>query len=117
MKIGIADPQSRVRFSLRVLLEERGWEVCGEAADCKELFDLLRNQTLDLILVDMDLNDLPPEELLCLLRMKYRQVRFIAMHWRQEYAQAAMAAGADAFVCKAEPPEKLLNLIRELEDS
>src|SRR5574338_210163 len=105
MKIGIADPQSRVRFSVHVLLEQQGWEVCGEASDCKELFDLLRNQSLDLLLVDMDLNGLPPEELLCLLRTEHRQVRFIAMHWRQEFGQAAMAAGADAFACKAEPPE------------
>ncbi len=38
MKIGIADPQARVRFSLRILLEQQpGWLVCGEASDDQEL--------------------------------------------------------------------------------
>jgi len=41
MKIGIADPQARVRFSLRILLEQQpGWMVNGEAADCQDLFHL-----------------------------------------------------------------------------
>lgn len=116
MKIGIADPQVRVRFSLRVLLEQRGWAVDGEAADGRELLDLLCTRAPDLLLLDMDLPGLPPEDLICLLRTQYPQMRIIVMSGRQELGQAAMAAGADAFACKAEPPEKLLNLIRELED-
>lgn len=116
MKIGIADPQVRVRFSLRVLLEQQGWAVGGEASDCHELFDLLSKHSLDLLLLDLDLPGLPAGNLLCLLRTLYPQVRIIAMSGRQEFGQAAMAAGADAFACKMEPPEKLLNLIRELED-
>ena len=31
MKIGITDPQGRVRFSLRFLLEQQGWTVSDEA--------------------------------------------------------------------------------------
>ncbi len=52
MKIGIADPQARVRFSLRILLEQQpGWIIGGEAVDCQELFDLLRGVSLDLLLM------------------------------------------------------------------
>ncbi len=117
MKIGIADPQARVRFSLRILLEQQpGWIVCGEAADCLELFDLLRGVSPDLLLMDWYLPDQPAANLLRLLRAQSPTMRIIAMSGRQELGQAAIKAGADAFACKAESPEKLLNLIRRLQE-
>ncbi len=115
MKIGIADPQARVRFSLRILLEQQpGWIVGGEAADCQELFDLLRRVSPDLLLVDWDLPDQPAENLLRLLRAEYPKMQIVAMSGRPEWRDAAVKAGADRFACKAESPEKLLNLIRGL---
>jgi two-component system, response regulator YesN len=116
MKITVADPQVRVRFSLRILLEQQGWMVGGEAADCLELFDLLRIDPPDLLLVDLDLPDMPAENLLHLLRTEHPLMLIIAMSGRQELGRAAITAGADAFACKAESPEKLLNLIRERQD-
>jgi DNA-binding NarL/FixJ family response regulator len=117
MKIGIADPQARVRFSLRILLEQQsGWIVSGEAADCQELSKLLRAGPLDLLLTDWELPDIPAENLLHLLRIQCPFMRIIAMSGRQEIGHIALKAGADGFVCKAESPEKLLNLIRELQD-
>ncbi len=113
MKIVVADPQVRVRSSLRILLGQQGCMVGGEAADCHELFDLLGRQSPDLLLVDMALPGLQPEDLLCRLRTEHPRMRIIAMSGRQELAQVAVTAGADAFACKAESPEKLLNLIRE----
>ncbi len=116
MKIGIADPQARVRFSLRILLEQQpGWIIGGEAADCQELFDLLREVSLDLLLVDWDLPDLPAETLL-LLRVQYPMMRIVAMSGKQELKEAAVKASADGFACKAESPEKLLKLIRDLQE-
>ena len=116
MKIGIADPQVRVRFSLRILLEQQpGWIIGGEAADCQELFDLLREVSLDLLLMDWDLPDLPAETLL-LLRAQYPMMRIVAMSGKQELWEAAVKASADGFACKAESPEKLLKLIRDLQE-
>lgn len=115
MKIGIADPQARVRFSLRILLDQQpGWMVSGEAADCRELIDMLHICNADLILVDWDLPDLPAESLLPLLHTQYPTLKIVAMSGRQELRETARKAGADAFACKTESPEKLLNLIRAL---
>jgi DNA-binding NarL/FixJ family response regulator len=117
MKIGIADSQARVRFSLRILLEQQqGWIVGGEAANCQELFDLLRTVSPDLLLLDLDLPDMPAENLLRQLRTEYPMMYIIAMSGRQELSQAAITAGADAFACKAESPEKLLTLIQKQQD-
>ncbi len=115
MKIGIADPQTMVRYSLRILLEQQpGLMVGGEAANCQELIDQLRIGPPDLLLMDWDLPDLPVDNLLHLLRTKHPLMRIIAMSWKQELRPVALKAGVDAFVCKTEPADKLLKLIHEL---
>ncbi len=115
MKIGIADPQTMVRYSLRILLEQQpGWMVGGEAANCQELMDLLRIGPPDLLLIEWDLPDLPAENLLHLLQAKHPLMRIIAMSWKQELRPVALQAGVDAFVCKTEPADKLLKQIQEL---
>jgi len=115
MKIGIADPQARVRFGLRILLEQQpGWIVIGEAEDSQELLGLVRVGCPDLVLIDWDLPDLPAVSLLRLLRAQFPRPLLITMSGKQEFSQVAKKAGADAFASKTEPPDKLLAIIREL---
>ncbi len=116
MKIGIADPQARIRYSLHILLEQQpGWEVDGEAADCQDLLNLMSADPPDLLLIDCDLPGLQLESLLRLLRDQYPGVCIFLMSGRQELRQAALKAGADAFIYKAESAEKLLDSIRVFE--
>ena len=115
MKIGIADPQVRVRFGLRILLEEQsGWTVIGEATDTQELLTFLRVSCPDLVLIDMDLPDMPIDIILRLLREQYPSLLVMLMSGRQELVQPALNAGADGFASKMESPDKLLNLIQAL---
>lgn len=117
MKIGIADPQARVRFSLRVLLEQQpGWMVSWEAADCDELFEMLPRDLPDLLLLDWDLPTQMIEELLRRLRTKYPNLIIIVMSGRPELQPTAIKGGADAFASKADSPERLLTVIRGLCD-
>lgn len=117
MKIGIADPQGRVRFSLHVLLDQQpGWVVAGEAVDCDDLFDMMRREAPDLLLLDWDLPDLNPLEVLRMLRMLYPNLKIIVLSGRRELEKTAISGGADSFACKAEPPEKLLSLIQQLQE-
>ncbi len=117
MKIGIADRQGRVRFSLRVLLEQQpGWLVAGEAGDGDALVEMLSSHSLDLLLLDWDLPNRMPEHLLGWLRTQYPGLKIIVMSGRQELQKAALREGADAFASKADTPEKLLTVIRNLCD-
>ncbi len=117
MKIGIADPQGRVRFSLRVLLEQQpGWIVDGEVADCDELFEMLKRISPDLLLLDWDLPNRVIGDVLRRLRAQHPKLKIIVMSGRSELQQTAMKEGADAFACKADSPEKLLTVIQTLCD-
>ena len=115
MKIGIADPQARVRFSLRVLLEQQaGWMVILEAADRTELLSRLRADLPDLLLIDWGLPDQPAGNLMRQLRDQYPDLLILSMSGKQELGPTALKSGANAFICKTESPLKLLKLIKEL---
>ena len=115
LNILIGDVQPRVRFGLHVLLEEQpGWRVAGEANDAQTLLDRIRDGCPDLVLLDWELPGMPAEELLATIRRACPDLRVIFMSGKDELRQTALQAGADVFAYKADPPEKLLRLIREL---
>lgn len=115
LNILIGDAQPRVRFALRVLLEQQpGWRVAGEAAEALSLLAQAQCRCPDLVLVDGELPGLPAADILAALRRVCPHLAVILMSGRDELRQAALRAGADVFAYKADPPAKLLDLIRRL---
>ena len=115
LRILTGDAQSRVRFGLRVLLEEQaGWRVVAEAADTAALLKLVRDGCPDVVLVDWELPGLPAEQTLAALRRACSTVRVIFMSSKDDLREPALQSGADLFVYKADPPDRLLQLIRGL---
>ena len=115
LNILIGDAQPRVRFGLRLLLEQQaGWRVVGEAEDAQALLDHVGHGCPDLILLDWELPGMPAQELLAAIRRACPRLRVVFMSGRDELRHAALQAGADVFAYKADPPENLLRLIREL---
>jgi DNA-binding NarL/FixJ family response regulator len=111
MRILLADDQAKVRSALRLLLEqEEDIEVLGEAVDATGLLDWVKVASPDLLLLDWELPGLGPG-LLAALRELCPSLDVIALSGRPESRQAALSAGADAFVSKGDPPEKLLAAI------
>jgi DNA-binding NarL/FixJ family response regulator len=112
MRVLIADDQPRVRFAVRALLEtEPGMQVVNEAVDAEELMARTAVCTPDLVLLDWELPGLMADDSLSTLRRVCPSVAVIALSARLEAHQAALAAGADAFVSKTEPPDRLLTAI------
>lgn len=114
MRILIADDQPKVRFALRVALERQlGAKVVGEAIDTTDLLTQARYGCPDLILLDWELTDMPAIDVLRELRQMCAKVIVIALSEKSEMRPAALAAGADAFVSKGDPPEHLQRAISE----
>jgi DNA-binding NarL/FixJ family response regulator len=117
VRILIADNQSRVRFALRSLLEEQsGLVLVGEVADCQELLAQVEAVCPDLVLIDWDLPGMAVVDLLRALQKLCPGLHVIALSSRPEVKQDALAAGAQAFVSKAGPPEPLLAAIQFVKD-
>jgi len=111
----IGDASPRVRFGLRVLLEQQqGWKVAGEVEDAQALLESVRYGCPDLVLLDWELPGMPAQELLTVIRQACPHPWIIFMSGKNELRQVALQAGADFFAYKADPPEKLLGLIRGL---
>jgi DNA-binding response OmpR family regulator len=102
----VADSAAHTRSALRLLLEQHS--VIGsvtEAATCACLIQCVTRSPADVVLLlEWQLPDLD----LPRLRRDYPAVRIIVLCTRPEERAAALAAGADAFVCKGDAPEALL---------
>lgn len=115
LNILVGDAQPRVRFGLRLLLEQQpGWKVTGEAEDAQSLLAHIRSRCPDLVLLDWELPGMPAEQLLGAMREACPNLRVVFMSGKDELHHAALQAGADLFAYKADPPEKLLGMIRGL---
>jgi DNA-binding NarL/FixJ family response regulator len=113
MRVLLADDQGKVRSALRLLLEHQaGVEILGEAVDTTGLLDWVKATCPDLILLDWELPGVPATALLPRLRDHCPGLQVVALSSRPEVCQAALDAGADAFVSKGEPPERLLAAVQ-----
>jgi DNA-binding NarL/FixJ family response regulator len=116
MRILLADHESNVRYGLRVLLEERSeFEVVGEAVDAEDLLAQIEASCPDLVLLSWELPGLAGADLLPALRSVCDDLYVIVLSGRPEARQAILGAGANAFVSKAGPPERLLAAIASAE--
>jgi len=116
MRILLADNQPKVRFALRVLLEQHaGHEVEGEAVDAEGLLAQVELACPDLVLFAWGLPGRAAADLLLALRELCPDTFVIALSGRPEARRAALAAGADGFVSKTDPPERLLAAIADCE--
>ena len=112
MRILLADQESNVRYGLRVLLKERPeFEVVGEAADAGGLLAQVEVACPDLVLLSWGLPGSKGADLLPILRRFCKDLYVIVLSGRPEARQAVLDAGANAFISKVEPPERLLAAI------
>jgi DNA-binding NarL/FixJ family response regulator len=114
MQILLADSQPKVRFGLRVLLQRQpGLKVVGEVSNAEDLLAQIEASCPDLILLDWELPGVAGGDLLSALRAACPDLLLIVLSGRTEVRRATLDAGADAFVCKCDPPERLLAAIAD----
>jgi two-component system nitrate/nitrite response regulator NarL len=115
VRVLVADDHPKVRWALRTFMqEEPELTVVGEASDA----DMLLSQALllrpDVILLEWELVGMPASKLLLALRALDLVVQVIVLSWQPDSRQAALVAGADDFVSKANGPEPLLVALRQV---
>lgn len=114
MRILLADNQAKVRSALRALLAQQpGLAIVGEASEAREAMAQVKVLQPDLVLLDWDLRGLTAAVLLD-LRKACPDLIVVALSARPEMRQATLAAGANVFISKTDPPEHLLKSIRDI---
>jgi DNA-binding NarL/FixJ family response regulator len=118
MRIVLADDQAKVRSALSLLLgQQPGLTVVGEIADFTQLLVEVEETHPDLVLLDWELPGSTPNGLLPTLRTMCPNLKVIALSGRPEARREAVAAGADAFVSKGDPPERLLAALHAISEA
>ncbi|MBZ0294660.1 MAG: response regulator transcription factor [Anaerolineae bacterium] len=117
LRVVIADQAAEVRQALRLVCEESlGLNVVAEAAEDEDLFALVTAMQPDILLLEWEMPGREASTLMQKLR-KRRKLSIIVMAARPEIRARAMRAGATGFVYKGDPPDELLNLLRQLVES
>jgi DNA-binding NarL/FixJ family response regulator len=115
MKVLIADNVDAVRYGLAAFLEEQMQvEVMGEAANFEELVKLLLLGCPDMLLMSWELPGQNGETLLNSVRLICPETYIVVLSSQIEVASRALELGADNFISKAEPPQRLLEMVRKI---
>jgi DNA-binding NarL/FixJ family response regulator len=115
MRILLADDNPEVRSALRLLLEQESLQIfIMEVSDAHGLQETLIANCPRIVLLDWELPGMHASDILAKLQSRCPKIKVIALSSKFEARQAALAAGVDAFVSKAEPPEMILSALRLL---
>jgi DNA-binding NarL/FixJ family response regulator len=115
IRVAIADDQALVRTGFRVILDaEPDLEVVAEAADGREIVDLVHTRRPEVVLMDVRMPNLDGiEATSCLAALQAPpRVLMLTTFDLDEYVYEALRAGASGFLLKDAGADELLHAVR-----
>ena len=112
-RVFLADALTEERAALRLMLLDLNMEIAGEAAEWSTTLAQAPISRIDMLLVDWDLLPSAPVAALEELRKACPEALVIVLISHLDARQqAALSAGADAFISKGETPERVAERLR-----
>ena len=118
-RVFLADAQPDERKALRVLLRDLKMQIVGETDDWSRTLAEAPKARLDMLLVDWALlpTDLGVQALAELRLACPHAIVVVLISHLDARQQAALSAGADAFISKGETPERVAERLQTAADS
>ncbi len=116
-RVVLVDDHDLVRQGLVALFEQiPDLEVCGDAAEYDEALKLIESELPDLATVDISLKGGSGLELIKQIDTRFPSVKILAlsMHDEMLFAERALRAGAEGYLNKEEPGDRVIEAIREI---
>ncbi|NJM81015.1 MAG: response regulator transcription factor [Flavobacterium sp.] len=114
IKIVLADDHVLVRDGIKALLEdEKDVLVIDEASNGEEALEVLKNNTPDLLIVDIRMPKKNGIEVVKIVKETYKDLKalVLSMHDSEEYVVQAIEAGADGYLLKGASKEEFLKAL------
>lgn len=112
MLIYIAESDQNLRLGWQMLLhQEPGMHVVGLAVRGEGLVDQLSATQADILILDWQLSGRPMNGLLSELQGLQSPPKVVVFSVHADDQEDVMGAGADAFICKNNPPDELLTTL------
>ncbi|MFW5759039.1 MAG: response regulator [Bacteroidota bacterium] len=111
----IVDDHPVVRVGLkRIISSESDFNVCAEAKDFNSMMEILKNKSVQIVLMDISMPGTSGYDALPIIKMAYPKLPVIMLSALSEdiYAIQSLKAGASGFVNKESAPEELTKAIR-----
>jgi DNA-binding NarL/FixJ family response regulator len=119
MRILLADDNQFVRRGIaRILAQEEGWVLCGEASNSREAIDKTSELQPDLVLLDVSMPGGNGLDTTRVLRQRFPQTKvlIITQHDPKQMLARSLELGASGCVDKARLGIDLLPTIRALQN-
>jgi DNA-binding NarL/FixJ family response regulator len=119
IKVLIVDDMANVRQDLRTLLDLSGnIEIVGEAVDGQQAIDQVGKLDPDVVLLDLEMPVLDGYKAASQIKTRFPACRIIALtvHDDDTTQQKALKSGADIFIVKGIPIERLIEAISNRKD-
>lgn len=115
-KVLLIDDGDAVRDVIRIFLEKRGFQVCGEAADGVEAIEKAKALKPDLIILDLAMPRMNGIEAASILSSIMPSVPIILLTMYGDFMGASLAAatGIKAVVSKTDGLDKLVDRVQSL---
>jgi DNA-binding NarL/FixJ family response regulator len=116
-RVLLVDDHPTMREGLiRVIEREADLTVCSQADGFHQALDMIESSKPDIAVVDLSLAGQNGIELIKDIKVRYPLLPVLvhSMHDESVYAERSLRAGAKGYISKREPPEKLLQAIREV---
>jgi two-component system, NarL family, invasion response regulator UvrY len=117
IKIIIADDHPIVRYGLKQLIsDESDMKVTGEAENAACLFELIKKNNYDLLILDLSLPDINGLEVLSKLKHSKADIAVLVLSAlpEEQYALRCLKAGAAGYLNKIAASSQLINAIRKI---
>jgi DNA-binding NarL/FixJ family response regulator len=116
MKIMVADHHPQALWALKTMLEEKPqFNVIGDAVNAYKLLNLVIENPPDLVLMDSELPGMSNANLINELHKVVPKIIVVVMGGSKADGAMLIKAGANAFVSKSDPPDRMLKIIQGFE--
>jgi DNA-binding NarL/FixJ family response regulator len=116
-EIILADDHRMMRQGVRRILEEQpGLKIIGEAGDGLELLALMKKNVPDLVIMDVSMPNLRGIEATREVKSQFPKVKvlILSMYKDKDYLAQAIAAGADGYILKEDADIELYSALKAI---
>lgn len=115
--VGLVDDHALIRLGTRELLASQfDMRVVGEAGNGREALELVRRETIDVLLLDVSMPDLSGVDAIPHLRAQAPEMAILILsaYPEEQFALKLMRQGARGFLNKLGPPGEVVRAIRQV---
>lgn len=115
LSLMIVDDNPHARKALAALISTQDWATdIIEASNGKDALQKIESQTPDMVLMDVQMPVMDGLQATGIIKSRWPQIKVIVLTIYADYRSEAYQAGADAFLVKGYPTEKMMSSIQDL---